>query len=111
MPFVGVWREDPRRPELEKRREDLVTCPNCRVLNSPNSSSCYGCGYELVNKPIQLELSRSQARFLKALLNIFWSTFNRWTPFHKLADNYHGFDLVVLADQLTRKLEHLLGER
>ena len=96
---------------MEKKREDLIMCPNCQVPNSPDSSECYGCGFELTKESISLELSRNQARFLRTLLNIFWSTFNRWTPFHKLADEYPGFDLIVLADRITRKLEHALGER
>jgi hypothetical protein len=96
---------------MEKKREDLIMCPNCQVPNSPDSLECYGCGYELIKKTIQLELSKDQARFLRALLNIFWTTFNKWTPFAKLADDYPGCDLIVLADRITRKLEHALGER
>jgi len=95
---------------MEKRREDLVMCPNCRVLNSPDSSKCYGCGYELLKETVQLQLARSEARFLRSLVNIFWTTFHRWTPFERLADEYPGADLIVLADRISRKLEGLLKE-
>jgi len=95
---------------MEKRREDLMACPNCRVLNSPDSSNCYGCGYELTKGTVQLQLARSEARFLRSLVNIFWSTFHRWTPFERLADEYPGADLILLADRISRKLEGLLKE-
>ena len=85
-----------------------MACPKCLCLNSPDSQQCYGCGYSFAN--LQLELARSEARFLRSLLNIFWTTFHRWTPFERLADEYPGSDLIILADRISRKLEDLLKE-
>jgi len=95
---------------MEKPREDLIVCPSCRVLNSPGSSNCYGCGYELTKETVQLQLARSEARFLKSLIDIFWTTFHRYTPFERLATDYPAFDLITLADKISRKLEDLLKE-
>jgi len=33
----------------ERRRENLITCPSCKVLCSPESLRCYSCGRLLKN--------------------------------------------------------------
>jgi len=34
---------------MEKKRQDLITCPSCQSPNSPENIECYACSRQLVS--------------------------------------------------------------